>query len=491
MKKTRVGKICLGSPHSLIIGHYPEGWDMKMIGERFAAERKDVTSMGFWDNASPNFANYYPDLDVEDLQPDLDEASFIYPIYRALSEVIVHKEWNPIDFSQNGVLKAAMNLLVGQTVYANHEMVVGNELGAIPEVSWQEGYTTNSGVVVPAGINAKLKIDGKANPKVARNMMMKPPAIHSVSVTVSFEWEPSHTFTSDGDFWRLLGTYAEDGEMVRRIVTKVKAFHEISTVAHGADPFAQKIDDNGEIVNPEYANIIANSTEASLEKPKNFFFDYRTDLVENSAKKETTPSKSNDKDDNVMNKHLITLCALFSISVEGLTDEKAVEELSSKIKGLNEAELWDQKKVDDLIAAAVKPKDDKITELESDITKLKDGAPAILKEVKDEVVGLLNKLHENNPPAALVTSLESQDISGLKALRDSYEAQLEQKMPLSCESCGSHSVSRRSSKPTPDAPDTTKNKKEEKPTKNIQSSVEAFRASADKSTRGFMDGSED
>src|SRR5210317_758975 len=82
--------------------------------------------------------------------------------------------------------------------------------------------------------------------------MMDPPSVHSVSVTVTFEWKPSHKFEDENEFYGKLGTYDDKGELVRRVVTKIHAYHEISFVAHGADPYAQKIVD-GKIANPEYA----------------------------------------------------------------------------------------------------------------------------------------------------------------------------------------------------------------------------------------------
>ena len=89
------------------------------------------------------------------------------------------------------VLKKSMQMLIGQTINIDHEIAVGNAIGAVSEVFWQPAYKTKSGIEVPAGINAVLKIDGKSNPRIARGVMMDPPSIHSNSVTVRFKWEPS------------------------------------------------------------------------------------------------------------------------------------------------------------------------------------------------------------------------------------------------------------------------------------------------------------
>tara|TARA_R110001599_G_scaffold15757_6_gene65410 strand:+ start:10059 stop:11435 length:1377 start_codon:yes stop_codon:yes gene_type:complete len=458
---------------------------MVQVAQKQALEKKDITSLGLFDSASPNFNTYYPDITKEDLNPDTDNESFIHPIYRALSEVIVHREWNPIDFSANDILKNSMGMLRGQTVYTNHEMVVGNELGVIEEVAWQEGYTTQSGVKVPAGANVKLKIDGKSNPKIARGMMMSPPSIHSVSVTVSFEWERSHDFEDENVFFSRLGQTHEDGEMIRRVVTGIQSFHEISTVHHGADPFAQRVNDNGEIVNPEYANRVSNSTVSSNGATPTFNYDYALDIVRNSMQKETTPAKSINNNTLKMKKELLALCTLLNISTEGLSDEATVEKLTSTITELKGAKLWDQEEVDGLIEEGKTELKVEVTELTASLKTFNDNIALELSNKKDEVVGLLNKIHNNKPAEVLLTSLEKLDETALNALSVSYTAQFDAMAPLNCEDCGSSSVSRRASAENGDPV------KKNKGTQDFNASLTHYRDTATKTTSSFMDSSED
>ena len=82
---------------------------------------------------------------------------------------------------------------------------------------------------------------------------MDPPSIHSNSVTVQFKWDKSHPNMEDNEFYQKLGTYDSKGVMVRRIVTEVVRYLETSLVSHGADAFAQKIGDDGKIINPNFA----------------------------------------------------------------------------------------------------------------------------------------------------------------------------------------------------------------------------------------------
>lgn len=131
-------------------------------------------------------------------------------------------------------------MLLGQTVNCDHETNIGNAIGAVSQVMWQESYKDGH-FTIPAGINGILKIDGKANPRIARGILMEPPSIHSNSVTVQFKWDKSHPGMEDGEFYQKLGTYDSKGEMVRRIVTEVVRYLETSLVSHGADSFAQRL----------------------------------------------------------------------------------------------------------------------------------------------------------------------------------------------------------------------------------------------------------
>src|SRR6478609_1994501 len=88
--------------HALIVGAAPETAELGSFIHRHNPTI-DIISNGLFDTAAPNFAAYYPNVTEEDLKPK--DADFAYPVFRALSEVIVHKRFNPVDFSMNGVLK--------------------------------------------------------------------------------------------------------------------------------------------------------------------------------------------------------------------------------------------------------------------------------------------------------------------------------------------------------------------------------------------------
>lgn len=447
--------IKLGFYSNLVLGNTPDKITLDRVAEKVKKDLEagrfiDIEAFGLFDSTSPNYTTYYNDVTEEDLHPK--DGDFITPTFRALSEVIVHKAWNPVDFSENGVLKASMNLLKGATVNPDHEShTVGNALGAVMAVSWQDAYKMN-GIPVPAGILSKLKIDGKSNPRIARGIMMDPPSIHSTSVTVMFLWDKSHQSMADDEFFRKLGTYDQNGKMIRRMATKIKKYPEISLVHHGADPYAMKVDKDGKIVNPAYADVSYNSAteqqRVQMRKDERlFFFDFRTDLIANSATT-TTPAESNNENNNNMDfsKQLRLSLGL----AETATDQEVLAALTAAITARTTAEA----SVATLTAetSRLKPIETELTQLKAaqpdavEIARFKAFHTEKLTAIRASVASLLNKLHDNKPDQATLDLVSKADFTALELLEKTYTTQLEQKFPLSCKKCGSKEVNRASAK---------------------------------------------
>lgn len=171
-----------------------------------------------------------PTLTFDQVNPQ--ESDFIYPMFRALDAGLIEDYW--IDFSGAGVVEKATSLFLNQTVYKNHIFWnVENWLGAVSRAVWDpSGAKVSTG---KPGVNVELKIDWKSNPKIARGLLMQPPAIHSVSATVDFDWDASHPdLLEQGIFWRNLGQEI-NGSIVRLIVTAIRRIYEISLVWQGAN----------------------------------------------------------------------------------------------------------------------------------------------------------------------------------------------------------------------------------------------------------------
>lgn len=203
---------------------------------------------------------------VADVLPR-DEDYILVP-FRALSKTIVEGHW--IDWSKDDVLKNSTSLLFGATVYPNHDFTdINNWVGSVAAVEWDENGARAEGI---PGINVRYKIDALMNPRIARGLLMKPPAIHSTSMTVLFKFEYSHPDIANESryrFFDLLGEEVE-GQIVRLIVTEILEYWEASLVFQGADRLAKQCEDDEE----DFADLSAeadghNPTAAAAAPPAN------------------------------------------------------------------------------------------------------------------------------------------------------------------------------------------------------------------------------
>lgn len=471
---SQLDSMIIGCGHSIMVGHVPEQIQEKdnlvKLSENFfswgKASQESVQSLGFWSDIDYN--TYYPDLKLEDLTPKDNE--FITPMFRLLSETIVSKNYNPTDFSQNGVLKASMKLLLGQTVNCDHETNIGNAIGAVSKVVWQEAYKDGS-FTIPGGINGVLKIDGKANPRIARGILMDPPSIHSNSVTVQFRWDKSHPDMDDRDFYEKLGTYDEKGNMIRRIVTEIVRYMETSLVSHGADSFAQKIGSDGKIVNPEYAKRTWNSYEEYRDdEAKQYFF---VDNKSYNFSEDNTHQSLNENQDspelkteNNMNQELKEfLEKLFGNNMLTLGEGKEAtqEEAISLIQSM----VSEKASLEEQVQTLTTEKDqlsEKITSLTTENASLKEMAAIGQKAVtsmKEAVVANYKKIQgdkfDEKDPVFVMLNSETTPLVTLEGLNKSYEQRLNEMFPMKCSHCGSKDISRASSVEEVEENEVTKN----------------------------------
>lgn len=487
--KEHLDSMVIGQGHTIMAGYIPEAVGAQTFSENYYKWKNptpdSIAQFGFW-GGDIDYNTYYPNLDKSELTPKDEE--FIEPMFRLLSETIVSKNWNPTDFGQNGVLKASMKMLLGQTVNCDHETNIGNAIGAVSQVMWQESYKDGS-FTIPAGINGILKIDGKANPRIARGILMEPPSIHSNSVTVQFKWDKSHPQMEDNEFYQKLGTYDSKGAMVRRIVTEIVRYLETSLVSHGADSFAQKIGSDGKIINPTFAKRTwASYEEYRDDKSKQYFFtDYKSDLTSYQEKDDTQGSfNDNDAKDNQsneknsMNELQKFLESLFGDNLLTLEEGKEMNQetvvacIQSLVSSRNEL----QTSVDNLTTEK-NSLTEQVTNLNAEVANLKEMATVgknHIASLREDAVATYKKLMGDNADETIVTMLnaETTGITTLVSLTKDYQARLEEKFPLTCSKCGSKDVNRASSvteddtqdKKTTDGADTTKNS-ELPSTKNV------------------------
>lgn len=457
MGKIYYDKISLNSGMSLILGDKPEKMDLTLIS--IPKNKLEVASLGLFESSTPNFVTYYPEIkNAADIKPN--ESDFIKPIFRLLSEVIVRKNTNPVDFSKNGVLKNSMNKLKGQTVFANHDSMVGNEIGSVSNVAWQEAYVTDSGINVPAGINGEFKIDAKSHPMMARKILMEPPAIHSNSVTIEFGWEISHPSMDMDEFRSKIGTYASDGQLVRRIANDIKNYHETSLVAHGADPYAQLVGKDGKINNADYADNVYSLSAQGKEKPTIYFFNYRDDIISLTEDNSTPPNHNNNQPENMKELQIQLAKLLAKTEAEiteafmlqylkdnplSLTNAATLQTAQADLATANTALTTEKASTADL-TTKLATANGSITTLTADVAKFKPIAEAATTELKTETKRIYETLKGDKKDPAMIELIDKADNSQLTTYKKQYSDELEEKFPAKCNSCGSANVSRNTAK---------------------------------------------
>jgi hypothetical protein len=453
--------ICLASGHSMIMGNMPKDkLNLKQVGEKVMKDIMegtiDTQHFGLFDTSQPNYSTYYPDVTAKDLNPTEEE--FVYPVFRMLSETTVHKSFNPISFSKRGVLKKSMNMLIGQTINVDHETAVGNAIGTILSVEWQKSYEDKSGVVIPAGINAVLMIDAKANPRLARGVMMTPPSIHSNSVTIQFKWEKSHPDMESDEFWSKLGTYDKEGVLIERVASDIVSYSETSLVAHGADPYAKKLE-GGKIVLAKHAHDRASLSETQTNIQDNRFapFSYQrlgqVDTISNSEGNPTIPiSQINNKHQNdlQMKELLLQLAASTSFEFEGELNKEA---LMAHVTSLSTQLTESSTKNEDLTTEVTDLKENvetleteksNLTVKVEELTPLSELGTTHLSNVKTEAARLYNVAKADKADEAIVNLINGADINGASAFLKQFTAEVEENHSASCTDCGSKNVTRAS-----------------------------------------------
>lgn len=434
-----IATIKLSFGNNLIVSNLPDEAKLEGLSKRITILKEPIENYGLFDSNTANYNTYYPDVTEEDLKPK--DEDFIQPVFRALSEVIVNPQYNPVDFSMHGALKKSMSLLLGQTINVDHETAVGNAIGAIAGNYWEDGYKSKNGVLVPSGINSKLKIDGKSHPRIARAIMMDPPAIHSTSVTVQFEWEKSHEISAE-DFYNKLGTYDKDGKLIRRVVTAVRRYFEISLVSHGADPFAQKIKENGEINNPRDAKAAVKMSSTEKKEQKLFLFDFKTDVIQNKEKvsipleSNNIPSTPNNKN---MKEFLVQLAALLGITTLSKEEEPTEADKAAITSGISKL-MTDKANLQttaDKLPTVQTALDTATTKLEGfkDVEGIKKFKEDMTTSLRKKVLANYNKLNPK-PLEAITKMIEGATFETLEAFGMQLELQLDEKYPLKCADCG-------------------------------------------------------
>lgn len=226
-----------------------------------SAKALSQASLFFWQG---KHGKAQDNVNVPSGRLELTEDRYVYKDFRAISQIFLQNRG--LDFSRPGVLEAAVELLKGKTIYANHDFRdIDNWRGVIAGAFWDKEGKDAGGV---PGINVTTKVDAFLNYRTACGLMMTPPAINSASVTVVTEVEFSHLdLVKDGTFWEKFLDEV-DGEIVRLIVTKVVEFWEMSFVFMGEDRLAKNLPEADDATEMEARQKTATKLNATEKKMK-------------------------------------------------------------------------------------------------------------------------------------------------------------------------------------------------------------------------------
>lgn len=230
----------------------------------------------------------------------------LVPIRHLSAGIVAGGSWRSTEFPEK-VLKKSAPLLQYKPMYENHSVEIGNNVALVGEVKWVGPKKDSNGVMIPGGLEAPAIIDSLLHTDLCRKLLAWPvPHIQSVSVTVVYEWEPSHDFKDSQDefdwyeFERNVGKVVE-GSMVRRVATNIIDFIESSFVYLGADPYAKiKIEDDlfnidwPSVVSPEkYEN---DNTYKVYEKNSQYFISLSNESYSSSINLNVIENKKNKND---------------------------------------------------------------------------------------------------------------------------------------------------------------------------------------------------
>lgn len=436
----------------------------RQISEDFEIEGRELLkTLGF-------------DMPAADLPLIPNKEDFYYFPFRHLSATIVGGgTWKATDFSEDSVLEKSTKLIKHKPAYRNHELYVGNAIGYIGDPMWKKAYKNSKGDKVPGGIDAPFVIDGKIHPKLVREMSSPVSPVTSASVTTVFEWEASHEFEHEGDFYWHLGEDV-DGTMVRRVVKEIIDYEESSLVWLGADPYAKMLDENGQVINIDRAGAFSKPRGTKIYTDfagkKYYVFDCSDkERLIHLSKSTRKPNEfsSTPKFNKVMDELLAFLAEQLETTPEKIKEGKFSKADAQAavmfVKKTDHAKL--KKDSEDLAAATTK-----VTSLEAEVTTLKaadttakaqiteltkfktDNEPMVkvgtstLSAAKESAKKTYSLFAKGQPEATITKQIEdATDLVALDALVKMWGGKLVTEYGAVCKKCNSTEVEFRSSVP--------------------------------------------
>lgn len=424
------------------------------------ASKVDTESLG-WGSSNNN--NMYVGESAKDILPKDDD--FVGIPFRLLSSTIVAgKSWRATEFPPN-ILKSSMYKLEGKGVFTEHDTELTNWVGVIKNVKWVEAKEEN-GRLIPSGIDATIMVDAKTNPKLVRALAVG--GVYSFSVTIMYDWSPSHEFDSDDDFYANIGKINQDGEMIRRVATKVHDYYEGSVVFMGADPFAKSRDEDGNLINVDGANVYEDSYEsipASAKEDNSILNNYSIScgLTEDvlslsrqnvSNTNTTNLTFKNNKMTKEVKDKLLELTGkqnLEDITVSDIVNiqENDLEVYRADLDDLKESFTQeDGKTLSESVKDVLQAKEDETKALKTDIDSLKEDKEelqsfkdSVINTKKENCIRLYKLSNDGEISSEILDMINSSDIKTLDTLTKEYSKNTVQTFNGKCKACGSSEIS--------------------------------------------------
>ncbi len=375
-------------------------------------------------------------LSKEDLNRSIRESEtdeYLVRTYRALSAAMIPDRYVDFGHKDGKPLKSAVNLFKRKTkgayvgVFKDHRHEVGAWIGKVLDAYWDKGDEET-----PPGVNSVLEYD-KIALGSAIERGIKSGGLNAVSVTVDFEWEPSHP---DMDKWDFLCKLGEEvnGELVRVLVTKIVGIYEISLVWEGADPYAKGVSSASASLEVMPHPGVPPASVLSVS-----YFGTDSASVPNDNTTETVIPE-----EEPMEKILQALCEKLGITMPG--EGVDLEKLQSDLLG-----ALDQKEAEaETRTKALADATTALTDLNRRLEEAKQITDAYVNELRTDLAVYAKLTMGSDQSAESIIKLAQKcNIEELRALVNEYTARAEQLTPLRCNRCGSQEVSRQSSTKLP------------------------------------------
>ena len=359
-----------------------------------------------------------------------------------------------------------MPLLKDNGIYLDHYAYTDNCIGKVVEVSWSN-ETMQGETRIPAGIDGNFAID-KLHTTVVSNILSG--ALYSDSVTVSFDWKPSHA-VKDGEYFNgFVGDMHQDGTMYRRIATKIHQYKEVSIVNLGADPYAKMRDENGQLMK------IETTSSFSEDKTKDAYIIESvasemlalSDRFNKQTQTNTHNSISDLSNENKADLSTSTVAQITELQTSVTAQKNEIAQLTAKCTDLEQS-FTSKERVYLSEATTLKAQ---ITTLEGEKTRLKDIETALQttnaslisqneslqSESKDYKVYLdlarketlrLYQLSTNTRSATVENTIQNGSMEQLNDMIQSFGAKSLTTFGAKCGKCGSSDLNFKNSVATP------------------------------------------